>query len=96
MSLSLVKVIDDTVGRFVAGKKLYNFQAFEFMVVENRRMESSTKTGELCVKDGKHASGNLGSSDMLSVYFCSWTFIRKEVLIFLPSIPHLSRNIESD
>lgn len=39
MSLSLVKVIDDTAGRFVAGKKLYNFQGFEFMVVENGGME---------------------------------------------------------
>lgn len=39
VSLSLVKVIDDTAGRFVAGKKLYNFQGFEFMVVENGGME---------------------------------------------------------
>ena len=31
VSLSLVKVIDDTVGRFVAEENVHNSQAFEFM-----------------------------------------------------------------
>lgn len=47
----------------------------------------STKIGDFSIKDGEHEADNLGSSNILSVYFCSWAFVKKNVLIFLNPTP---------
>lgn len=43
----------------------------------------STKIGDFSIKDGEYEADNLESSNMLSVYFCSWDFVKQNVLIFL-------------
>ena len=87
VSLSLVKVIDGTVGRFVAEEKVHNFQAFEFMNLW-RKLEWTNLTGLV----GSISCGRLlGILSVSSLYiFAPGLLFTKSFQLSFPPTMHLS------